>query len=73
MGAVLFALDVVGVSSLAFRGLTRRGEAKGSARLAVTAVLPFSPPDAQPVVRSATLEAAGGRTELDSVGNALGR
>ncbi|HYN41434.1 MAG TPA: hypothetical protein VE129_06640 [Thermoanaerobaculia bacterium] len=46
---------------------------KGSARLAVTAVLPFSPPDARPVVRSGTLAAGGGRTGLDSAGNALGR
>jgi len=46
---------------------------KGSARLAMTAVLPFSPLDARPVVRSATLEAGGRRTGLDSAGNAVGR
>jgi hypothetical protein len=46
---------------------------KGSAQLAVTAVLPFSPPNARPGVRSASLEAGGGRVALDSAGNALGR
>lgn len=46
---------------------------KGSARLEVTAVLPYSPPDARPVVRSATLEAGGRRIGLDSAGSALGR
>jgi hypothetical protein len=46
---------------------------KGSARLAVTAVLPFSPKDARPLVRSAMLETGVSRTGLDSAGNALGR
>jgi hypothetical protein len=46
---------------------------KGNARLAVTAVLPFSPTDARPVVRSATLETNGRSSGLDSAGNVLGR
>ncbi len=41
---------------------------KGSARLAVTAVLPYSPKEARPVVSSATLEAGGRRRELDPAG-----
>lgn len=44
---------------------------KGSARLAVTAVLPYSPKEARPVVSSATLEAGGRRRGLDSSGAAL--
>ena len=46
---------------------------KGSARLKVTAVLPFSPKDARPVVEPAVLEAGGRSIALDSAGNALGR
>jgi len=46
---------------------------KGSAQLAVTAVLPFSPPDARVVIRSATIETGGRSAGLDSAGNALGR
>jgi hypothetical protein len=46
---------------------------KGSARLEVSAALPFSPSDARPVVRSAALETKGQSTGLDSAGNVLGR
>ncbi len=46
---------------------------KGSARLTMTATLPYAPQDARAVVRSASLEAGGGRVALDSAGNALGR
>lgn len=44
---------------------------KGSARLAVTAVLPYSPKEARPVVSSAALEAGGRSRGLDSSGAAL--
>ncbi len=46
---------------------------KGSGRLSVGAVLPFSPADARAVVRSARLVTGGRRMELDSAGNELGR
>ena len=46
---------------------------KGSGRLSVGAVLPFSPADARPVVRSARLVTGGRSMGLDSAGNDLGR
>lgn len=46
---------------------------KGSARLEVALGIPLSPPEARPVIRTATLEAGGRRTGLDSAGNALAR
>jgi hypothetical protein len=46
---------------------------KGSGRLSVGAVLPFSPADARPVVRSARLVTSGRSMGLDSAGNELGR